>query len=78
MDETLFGEPLNKQLLARSKSMEAISSSEDTKPIAPVTKVKSFQRPKTALATMRVTNRDPEFSSPNYSPPPKSSLAPLR
>ena len=32
MDETLFGEPLNKQLLARSKSMEAISSVEDTKP----------------------------------------------
>ena len=78
MDETLFGEPLNKQLLGRSKSMEAISSLEDTKPIAPVAKVKSFQRPKTALATMRVTtNRDPEFSSPHFSPPPKSSLAPL-
>ena len=81
MDETLFGEPLNKQLLARSKSMEAISSLEDTKPIVPVAKVKSFQRPKTALATMRVTgaNRDPEFSSAHYShsPPPKNSLAPL-
>ena len=81
VDETLFGEPLNKQLLARSKSMEAISSLEDTKPIVPVAKVKSFQRPKTALATMRVTNRDPEFSSGqsaySHSPPPKSSLAPL-
>ena len=78
MDETLFGEPLNKQLLGRSKSMEAISSLEDTKPIAPVAKVKSFQRPKTALATMRVSsNRDPEFSSPHFSPPPKNSLAPL-
>ena len=81
MDETLFGEPLNKQLLARSKSMEAISSVEDTKPIVPVAKVKSFQRPKTALATMRVTgtNRDPEFSSGHFSnsPPPKNSLAPL-
>ena len=74
MDETLFGEPLNKQLLARSKSMETISTPDDnrTSPKANMKKVKPIQpRPKTALATMRVTNKDPEFSSPHYSPPPR-------
>ena len=78
MDETLFGEPLSKQLLARSKSMETISSGEDNKKLSPVrdTKRRGYQRPKTALATMRVSNRDPEFST-NYSPPPRKELAPV-
>ena len=78
VDETLFGEPLSKQLLARSKSMETISSGEDNKKLSPVrdTKRRGYQRPKTALATMRVTNRDPEFST-NYSPPPRRELAPV-
>lgn len=79
MDETLFGEPLNKQLLARSKSMETISTNDENK--SPTynrnTKVKGVQRPKTALATMRVANREPEFSSPNYSPPPRKELKPV-
>ena len=78
MDETLFGEPLNKQLLARSKSMETISSAEDKK-LSPVrdNRKKIFPRPKTALATMRVASRDPEFSPANTSPPPRRELAPV-
>ena len=83
MDETLFGEPLNKQLLARSKSMEAISSNitDDSRPVnlqpAKVARVKPIQRPKTALATMRVNARDPEFGAQNYSPPPRKDLLPV-
>ena len=79
VDETLFGEPLSKQLLARSKSMETISSGEDNKKLSPVrdTKRRGNQRPKTALATMRVADRDPEFSSANYSPSPRKELAPV-
>ena len=78
----MFGEPLNKQLLARSKSMETISSGhvDDNKPmIQPrAAKVKPIQRPKTALATMRVSNnRDPEFVSSNYSPPLRKELNPV-
>ena len=75
MDETLFGEPLNKQLLARSRSMETISCGEESRAplkLQPSTN-KSHQRPKTALATMHVQNRDPEFSSPEF-PTPRREL----
>ena len=76
MDETLFGEPLSRQLLNRSKSMEAISGGgevEQAAPLPPPLRVQhqQQQRPRTALATMRVTGpaRDPEFAvTPRVSP----------
>ncbi|XP_023320416.1 trichohyalin isoform X2 [Eurytemora carolleeae] len=74
VDETLFGDPLSVRLMSRSKSMETISREgrlnpelEEQKGFDPLGSrprghfTPGKQRPKTALATMRVP-RDLEFS----------------
>ncbi|CAB4060809.1 unnamed protein product [Lepeophtheirus salmonis] len=75
VDENLFGEPLKNKLMSRSRSMEVIDHSngfpephhEDklfTKRLTPPKIGKAMERPKTALANMRVhkkMNENPEF-----------------
>ena len=55
--------------------METISCGDDNRgpPKLQASSMKSQQRPKTALATMHVHNRDPEFTSPEF-PTPRREL----